>query len=89
MTTLAAGGSDLTVPSEDFFAITPSDDAEDNFANPIRSLYVGTGGDVAFVKLYSDEPVVVPDIPSGYIFPGWARRIHATGTTASGLIGLL
>ena len=51
-------------------------------------VWVGAGGDVAAVMQSGAMPVVFTAVPSGAWLPIAARRINATGTTATGLIAL-
>lgn len=78
--------SGLESPATDGFAITPSD--EDEFAEVTRALYIGTGGTVAAV-LQSGAAVSFANLGSGTLLPVRLRQVKATGTTASGLVGML
>jgi hypothetical protein len=51
------------------------------------SLWVGGGGDVAAVQ-QNNVVQVFPAVPAGSWLPLKARRINATGTTATGLVAL-
>lgn len=62
-------------------AITPSDTDDDGF----RALYVGGTGNVALVMV--DGNVVTFNAVSG-VLPVTGRRVNATGTTATGIVGL-
>jgi hypothetical protein len=53
-----------------------------------RALYVGTGGTVAAV-LQSGAAVSFANLGSGTLLPVRLRQVKATGTTASGLVGML
>ena len=73
----------LNAPANGAFAVTPSDSTE--FSQPIRQLTVNVAGTVSF---HSMDGVVqtTGTLPVGnYSF--YARRIRATGTTATGLTG--
>jgi hypothetical protein len=66
-------------------AITPNDST---VLDPTpKGIYVGVSGDIAVIM--EDASVVTfPSVPAGIILPVSVSRVKATGTTASGLIGL-
>ena len=78
--------NDGSAPGSDGFSITPSD--TNNFVSIARSLYVGVAGDVAVVTP-AGTVLVHKGVQAGAILPIMARRINATGTTASSIIGYL
>jgi hypothetical protein len=67
------------------FSIAPSDldalDAE------TRAIYVGGAGDLA-VTLASGDTVTFAGLGAGSLLPVRAQKVLATGTTATGLLGL-
>ena len=66
-------------------AVTPNDVTQVAY----KSLYVGTGGNVA-VQLYnSDNTVIYQNVGDGTFLPISVRRVLSTGTTASNIIGHL
>lgn len=68
------------------FAIVPSNTV--NFAARARAFYVGVGGDVTVVN--SDGTTCLfTGVGQGSIIPVECIRINSTGTTASGLVGLV
>lgn len=69
----------------DLFAITPSDTLR--LRSPIQALYVGVGGDVAFVNP-RQEVQVITYVAGGPYYVGGITKIMSTGTTATGLKGL-
>ncbi len=73
-------------PAASAFAITPSDATD--LAEPTRGIYVGQGGDIAVTMLEGDA-VLLRSVSAGSILPLRVRRVRATGTTASHLVGLL
>lgn len=77
-------GQGIGQPAQFPFNITPSDTA------PLwaiaRGIRVGTGGDLAVQRL-DGVVVVIPDINAGETLPIMAKKIYATGTTASGITG--
>lgn len=64
-------------------AITPSDATD--LVEPML-IYVGVAGNVALVD--KDDVVITYAASAGAILPVLAKRINATGTTATGLVGL-
>jgi hypothetical protein len=86
-------------PGLNGFAITPNDNIP---LTAITSrIYVGVGGSLALV-LSGDpkngvspatgaatQPIVLQNVPSGAIFELAVAYVMATGTTASGIIGLV
>ncbi|PEQ11034.1 hypothetical protein B2G71_19195 [Novosphingobium sp. PC22D] len=73
-------------PAENCFAIIPSDALE--LAEATKGLYVGMGGDVTLRSLHGQSDVKFVNVPSGAILDVRARAVRATGTTASGIVGL-
>lgn len=71
-------------PAHDFFAITPH--ASTNF-DYLASIYVGVAGDVVAIN-EGDTAVTFKNALAGSILPIKAKRVNATGTTATNLVGL-
>lgn len=71
--TVATGGA----------AVTPSDTTEVGFT----SLYIGGAGNVA-VKMQDGQSVTFSSVPAGTFLPVAVCRVLATGTTATGIVGL-
>lgn len=67
------------------FAITPSDTVD--FAYPVRGVYVGVTGNVAVVDR-NGTAVTYVAVPAGSVIPICARRVNATNTTATSLVGM-
>lgn len=66
-------------------AITPSDEAD--LPTPLRAVTLGsTGGTLSFVSSRDGQTYTTGPLPLG-TYPLFARRIRATGTTATGLTG--
>lgn len=76
----------LTAPADHAFAITPHDGAD--LDEVTRALYVGSGGNLAIVFAGGSEASLL-NVQSGTVLPLRCRRIKATGTTATDLVGLL
>lgn len=82
--------SALGTPASRAFAITPSNDAD--LTARVQGLYVGGAGNVALVPADAPEgaaAVVFLNVPAGMFLPVMARAVRATGTTATGLVGLI
>lgn len=69
--------------------VTPSDSVDIRLTSRrlTDAVYVGVAGDVAAVQ-QNGVAVVFTAVPAGAILPVQARRVNATGTTASGLVAL-
>lgn len=76
--------ANLADPARNAFAVTPSDGAD--LTNWALAIYVGGSGDVRLVT-WGGETVTFANAPVG-VLPVRARRVLATGTTATGLVGL-
>lgn len=76
----------LESPFVDGFDIVP-DDSQD-LSNLTRGLMVTTAGDVAVV-FAGGSTVTLPGLIPGQQYIGRIRRVLSTGTTASGLKGLV
>ena len=79
-------GTPITAPAVEAFEITP-DDAQDLAKLP-RAVYVGGAGDVRCALAYGPA-VTIRGLAAGTILPFRVRRLHATGTTATGLVAVL
>ena len=76
----------LTSPVMGGFDITPDDGAD--LPKVTRGLMVATAGDVA-VKFKSGDTLTLPGLTPGVVYPLRVARVMATGTTATGLKGLV
>jgi hypothetical protein len=77
---------DLNSPALDAFAVTPADGAD--LAQAVRGLYVGGAGAVTIVTSVG-ATVTFVGVPAGAIIPIRANRVNSTGTTATGIVGLV
>lgn len=77
-----AHGSD---PAFRAATITPSNTVD--IAAPVRAIYVGGAGSVVITTVDGND-VTFAGLPAGMILPVRAVRVKATGTTATGLVGL-
>lgn len=75
----------ITAPARRGFAITANDATD--LAAETRAVYVGVAGDLAVVLSSGDE-VSFAGLAGGTLLPVRARRVKATGTTATQLLGL-
>ena len=65
--------------------ISPNDASD--IASVTRCLFVGQSGD-AVVTMASGDTITLQNLQAGNVYPIRVRRVHATGTTAGGLVGL-
>jgi len=77
--------TDLKAPPINSVAITPADT---DLPLVTRSLYVGTGGDVAALLCNDTVPVIFKNVPSGAFLPIRCSQVRLTGTTAGDIVGL-
>jgi len=78
--------SGLDSPATRAFAIVP-DDNNDLAVIP-RALYTGRGGSIVLALLDDVAEVTLLSVPAGIVLPLRARRVKATGTTATDMVGL-
>lgn len=76
---------DITAPVRRGFAISASNSTD--LAAEIRAIYVGGAGDLAAVLSSGDEVSFV-GLAGGTVLPVRVRRVKATGTSATYLLGL-
>lgn len=74
-----------TWPAGTLLTLTPSDTTV--YTPAIRQIYVATTGNVA-VEDEEGNQVTFVSVPGGfYLTPFFVKKVLATGTTATGLIG--
>ncbi len=73
-------------PATHAFAVTPGDGSD--LPEVTRALYVGAPGNISVVTL-SNATVTLNGVGAGTILPLRVRRVRATGTTASAIVGLV
>ena len=78
--------SSYSDPASGVFVITPSD--TENFVKTTRSIFVGGGGNLS-VLAADGSTAVLAGVPAGSVLPIAVRRVNASGTSATGLVGLL
>lgn len=80
---MARTGAD---PGWSLVAITASDSTE--YDPPLRSVYVGGAGHVAVLAIGDTVAVTFSNVPTGGYVLAQVTKVLATGTTATGLVGL-
>ena len=75
----------LDAPARNAAAVTPSD--EDEFSFFTRAIYVGGAGDLAVLTM-GGQTVTFAAIPVGSLLPVRAKKVLATGTTATDIVRL-
>ena len=78
--------ADLSSPASKALEITPSDDTD--LPAGVRALWVGGGGALSVILVDDTVPVLLSGVPSGTLLPIMPRRVRATGTTATAIVGL-
>lgn len=76
---------DPTQPARHAAAITP--DNSTDLTTATRGLYVGGAGDVAAI-MAGGETVTFVGLAAGVVHPLSVARVKATGTTATGIVGV-
>ena len=66
-------------------AITPHD--TNDLAYVTKAVYIGTGGTISIIAA-DDTAAVSLTVQDGAVLPIRAKRIRATGTTATGIVGM-
>lgn len=75
----------LITPGREFTAITPNDSTD--LTKPTRGILVGTEGNLRIHDLKGNA-ITLPNLAAGIIHPIQAKRVLATSTTASNIIGV-
>jgi len=78
--------ADLSSPASRGVAITPSDITD--LPAGVRALWVGGAGDISVILADDTDPVTLSAIPPGTLLPLMVRRVRATNTTATNIVGL-
>jgi len=76
----------LESPAVNAFSVTPNDSAD--LANSTRGIYVGVSGDIKIDTVGGDSAVTFVGLAAGIIHPIRAKRIYATDTTATSIVGV-
>lgn len=75
-------------PATQLVAITKND-ATDLTTLKIKGIWVGGTGDVAVMGLNDAAAITLSAVPAGTLLPVMPKRVMATGTTATLLVGLI
>jgi len=70
--------------ARNLFAITPGAADLDRVT---KAVYIGTGGNIE-LQAIGDTASVIMKVSDGQIIPVRARKVIATGTTATGIVGM-
>jgi hypothetical protein len=76
----------LTSPARKGFSVTPNDSAD--LSVTCRALFVGSAGDVSVILADDSSSVVFKNVPAGTVMPISVKRVEATLTTATDILGL-
>lgn len=75
----------LESPASNAFAIVPSNTVDLDYAT--RAIYVGGDGNITLVTI-KNETVTLVGVKAGSILPISVKRVNASLTTATNLVGL-
>jgi hypothetical protein len=75
----------LTPPGYGVVEVTPHD--TNNLTSPSRGLYIGTAGDVKIMAVNGSIATFI-GAASGSVLPIQAKRVYATGTTATNIVAI-
>jgi hypothetical protein len=75
----------ISAPIEHAFAISPDNSNELSFST--RGIYVGVSGDLK-VDLIGSGTVTFVGLAAGVIHPLRVKKVYATGTTATSIVGV-
>jgi hypothetical protein len=76
--------SNQTQPGTNLVAITPGVE----ITPPVRAIWIGGAGDVAVVASGDATAQVLKGVAAGQLIPVEVRRVEASGTTASDIVGI-
>ncbi|MDA5093071.1 hypothetical protein O2N63_03130 [Aliiroseovarius sp. KMU-50] len=76
----------ITSPASNAFSVTP-DDAND-LPVVTRGLYLGETSTVQIVLQGDDTPVTFTNLIGGVVHPLRVKRVYATGSTATDIVGI-
>jgi hypothetical protein len=75
----------LLGPWDNAAAVTPDDNAD--LPTTPRGFYVGGAGHLTVV-MRGGQTVTYSNVPAGSVIPARAKRVRATGTTASAILAI-
>lgn len=76
----------LTSPARNSFSVIP-DDASD-LVTTCRALFIGGAGNISVILADDSSSLVFKNIPAGTVMPIAVKRVEATLTTATDILGL-
>ena len=83
--------SNLSDPGNGVVLITPSNSTnitpQQSATSGVRSFYCNVAGDITFVS--ADGSIGTLGALAGYVYPIRILRVNATGTTATGIYGIV
>jgi hypothetical protein len=82
------GTTNNSASYEGSLAVVPSDVADQITGGFFRSVYVGGTGAITYDSPNGQTGLVLTAVPVGTLLPIAMKRIHATGTTATLMVGL-
>jgi len=77
----------ITSPADSGTSITPDDNTD--LLQSTRALWVGASGDIEVVLFNDTSSIILKNVPSGTMLPLIVKRVRATGTTATDIVGLI
>ena len=86
MPDVAAHSTGFAGPARNAFAITPDDGTDLAFVT--RALYVGAAGNVSVILIDDTDAVLFVGATAGLVLPIRVKRVQATGTTATSIVGI-
>jgi hypothetical protein len=79
------GPGGLDSPATAAFSVTPNDSTD--FAFYTRGLWIGGAGNLS-VQMMNDTILTFSGVPAGTLLPLAVRKVRATGTTATNIVGV-
>lgn len=73
-------------PAERSFAVTPND--SNDLTESTRGLWVGAAGNLSLMLVGDTAAVVFVGVQAGSLLPLRVKRVRATGTTATDIVGV-
>lgn len=73
-------------PATEAFVITPDDD--NDLATETRGIYIGGAGDLTVDMGDNGTNITFVGLMAGVLYPFCVQKVYATGTTATGIVGV-
>jgi len=80
------GARDVAIGAGSGEEITPDDNTD--LSASTRGLYVGASGDVTVIMERDTAAITFTALAAGVVHPLRVKRVLATGTTATGIVGV-